>query len=374
MISWITDKTDLANGDLLDSSNDFVRARTQKGLTTFQRADSMWFHQDGSALNKEFTDLGFVHSISAKYGWDVFTHEEGLVQITGHAYHAWLSEALIEPFEKIVKKYKKEMPKRELKMELGSVHMLMKDRGSFYFMEIREQGVPLLPENYDPKAVEQYKRVITEFPSTSPAGRLCIMNGPPGGGKSYMVRALLHDLRESCMFVLVPPSMLTELSKPELIPTLIQQQLMPRNKNRPMILVLEDADSCLLKREKGQADVSALSTLLNFSDGIFGSALNLRIVATTNADSLSIDTAALREGRLLEHIQLSELDVKHCNGILKRLVPTAKYTYETKKCLNEIYTKARELGWTPPKIEVKVEETKKAPSIWDILDGNNEQT
>jgi hypothetical protein len=56
--------------------------------------------------------------------------------------------------------------------------------------------------------------------------------------------------------------------------------------NCPILFIIEDADDCLVPR--GSGNVSTISSLLNYTDGIFGSMLDLRIIATTNAEKMEI--------------------------------------------------------------------------------------
>jgi len=62
------------------------------------------------------------------------------------------------------------------------------------------------------------------------------------------------------------------------------------------ILVIEDAETTLMKRAGDNS--SAVSNLLNMSDGFPADFLNLCIICTFNTELENIDPALLRKGRL----------------------------------------------------------------------------
>lgn len=61
------------------------------------------------------------------------------------------------------------------------------------------------------------------------------------------------------------------------------------------VIVLEDCETLLEDRARGNSRISAL---LNLSDGILGDSLNLKFICTFNADLTRIDPALLRKGRM----------------------------------------------------------------------------
>ena len=134
----------------------------------------------------------------------------------------------------------------------------------------------------------------------------------------------------------------------------------------PSFLILEDADQCLVSRDKD--NIASVQSLLNLGDGILGSLLDLRIVATTNAHELHLDEAISRPGRLSKMLEVGPLDVTTARGVFTRLLPDHKLPDELihsfknidvksrdfKMSLAEAYSLARKYGWLPE--ERKVEE------------------
>jgi hypothetical protein len=174
----------------------------------------------------------------------------------------------------------------------------------------------LVPENYTPEVRAAFDTIFPALTASNPAGRITLVEGPPGTGKTRAVTALLAKLCNSARIVIVPSHMVAELSGPDLIGSLIGHA-------RPTILVLEDADQAMLSREAAsekdkELNTGALASLLNLSDGLVGGMCNFRIIATTNAKVQDIDPALLRPGRLLCRVHINNLDRATAGAIIDR--------------------------------------------------------
>ena len=196
----------------------------------------------------------------------------------------------------------------------------------------------LIRENYMPNVTEKFDYIVEELNKDEPRGRLILIEGCPGTGKTRMIRSLITTLAESSMCVLVPPSLLDDISGPEFTRCLLRNC----NGNTHITLILEDADDCLISREKNEAAKASLSALLNLSDGILGATLNLRIVATTNQELKAIDRAILRPGRLLKRVHVGPLSPERASAVYARLKPEDKTprVYEDNITLAEVYEDA----------------------------------
>ena len=182
-------------------------------------------------------------------------------------------------------------------------------------------GAPLVRDNYTDTALVQYDRAVRELNSSDPAGRVVILDGPTGTGKTHLVRALIHDVEDS-MFLVLPQGMVEHLVGPSMIPMLIDLRDNADNEPSRIVFVLEDADDALVPRDGG--NINLISALLNFGDGILGHALNIRVVATTNQPTDHIDPAIKRPGRMIAHLHLDALTLDHATRVLRRLNPQAQ--------------------------------------------------
>lgn len=189
-----------------------------------------------------------------------------------------------------------------------------KETYGFNVQSVGFAETPLVRGNYNREVVKKYDYVVKELNKELPSGRLVLLEGTPGTGKTRMVSALVTELMQNSMCIVVPPSLMDNLSGPDFTKCLINH-----SRGVYLTLILEDADDCLIAREQNAAAKSSLAALLNLSDGLLGAALNLRVVVTTNQTLKAIDKAVMRPGRLLSHIQVDRLEKAQAESVYQRL-------------------------------------------------------
>jgi hypothetical protein len=230
----------------------------------------------------------------------------------------------------------------------GHVFTMIAQSGRLALHSIGVGDIPLIADNYSAKVISDYKYAVHDLNTESPSGRIILLSGEPGTGKTHLIRAMLGEV-ENAMFVMVPPGMIKSLSGPEFLPVIISTKGMYEDIGA-IILILEDADDAITKR---MADnISSTQAILNLSDGILGSMLDLRIVATTNAKKPDIDPAITRAGRMSKHIDVGLLDAERASKVMKNLLPGNEKAIFDKRLLAKIslanvYAIARENGWKP---------------------------
>ncbi len=225
--------------------------------------------------------------------------------------------------------------------EAGLIFSLAKSMGGYSIRRLGAAGAPLERGNYNKQVLSAYDHVVADLASPSPCGRLTILSGSPGTGKTWLVRSLLSGVKTAA-FVVVPPQLVPELGSPDILPALTSAK---SEFNGPICLILEDADRVLVNRDKG--DMSAISSMLNLGDGILGAVLDIRILATTNAEKLDMDPATRRAGRLCRYIQVDPLEPVLASGVFERLV-RKPVSFQAPVSLAEVYSRAREAGWVAP--------------------------
>ena len=244
------------------------------------------------------------------------------------------SEPMGEDLQKLVSEWLEPIPAA---VKVPPVYGFSFERGQYMVREIGHLSDTFCEGNYTPEVSKKYGRVISELQKPEPAGRLVLVEGEPGTGKTRMIRALIGSLMENSKCIVVPPSLMDRLSGPEFTLCLIHQ----READKPLTLILEDADDCLIAREKNSAAKASLSALLNLSDGIMGATLDLRVIATTNQDLGDIDRAILRPGRLLERVHVGALSATQASEVFHRLSGGKTKTYEKDTVLAQVYEDAR---------------------------------
>lgn len=204
-------------------------------------------------------------------------------------------------------------------------------------LEIRNMGdgsSPLIKENYHPEVIEDVDYVISAFKKSPPAGRICILNGEPGTGKTHLVRSILTQL--DCVFLIVPSNMIDSLDKPEFMPLLLN---IKNEHEKPIVMIIEDGDVCLVPRKSD--NISTIAALLNLSDGILGSIIDIKMVISTNAEIRDMDQAIMRPGRLCKNITVGPLPYEQANKVYQRLMGDNDSKLPNRKhyTLAEIYDK-----------------------------------
>lgn len=226
------------------------------------------------------------------------------------------------------------------RVSAGSAYVLVTTSNGPELQSLGNTSVPLERDNYNPEVLADYDAVVSELRSLAPHGRLAILDGEPGTGKTFMLRGLLADVPDA-MFVVVPVNVLPELANPSMISALLQNRSR-RDQSIPTIFLVEDADDCLASRDSGNA--SAVSALLNLGDGILGASLDIRLVCTTNLRDDDLDEAVKRPGRLSRKMHVDALKPDVAAKLIKKLVgqdvPVRK-----PMTLAEVYVLAKDKGW-----------------------------
>ncbi|MCF8424463.1 MAG: AAA family ATPase [Bacteroidia bacterium] len=156
--------------------------------------------------------------------------------------------------------------------------------------------------NYNDDFEEIDTKIITRLNTPNDKG-LVLLHGKPGTGKTSYIRYLTKKVNKKMIFL--SPEVSQYISSPEFITILSEY---PNS-----IIIIEDAENVIKTRKSGGS--SAISNLLNLTDGLLADCLKIQLICSFNTDVSQIDKALLRKGRLIAMYEFKELKQQKASNL-----------------------------------------------------------
>lgn len=218
-------------------------------------------------------------------------------------YASTTDQDLLHRLEEILKSLVKERKENHQ----GNFSFITTLHGHFHLKEFRHIGDAVDIQDHYNQDFYPFEAKIVEKLQKKKSHGLVLLHGRPGTGKTTFIRHLASRLTKRMIYF--PPYMASHISSPELIDFLMDQE--------ESILVLEDADNVVSKRMGMES--SAISNLLNLSDGLLGQCLHIPVICTFNIVHTELDEALLRKGRLLGMYEFLPLQTETANRLARKL-------------------------------------------------------
>jgi energy-coupling factor transporter ATP-binding protein EcfA2 len=197
------------------------------------------------------------------------------------------------------------------KQESSKIHLYVKNRYDEYVFDPIDMKIPddiNIELNYGSKFVSVEKQIIERLNNDD--NGLYMFHGAPGAGKSTFLKYLTTKVNKD--FIYIPATMIESFVND---PTTFSSLLKKKNS----VLILEDAEKAIVKRMGDNYDSSAVTSLLNLSDGILGDVLRCPLVITYNCPKQDIDDALRRKGRLQVDYEFGPINIEDAKKLAKHL-------------------------------------------------------
>lgn len=187
--------------------------------------------------------------------------------------------------------------KKREKVKIREINLIVQNRNGMSLTDLEIKKTKLdIDLNYEDDFADVDKLIYKRLNTKNDKG-IVLLHGTPGTGKTTYLRHLIAKLKKRVMFV--PNNVAVNLTDPDFVNLLVE--------NPNSVLIIEDAEQVLQdRRESGH---SAVSNLLNISDGLLADCLNIQIICSFNTQLSNIDSALLRKGRLIARYEFSKLSI-----------------------------------------------------------------
>lgn len=208
--------------------------------------------------------------------------------------------------------------------EINKIHLLVQDSDvGLYTKELPMVNADLtfdLDLHYGEGSAKFHELNIKRI--TEQNKGIILLHGSPGTGKSYYIRRLIRDLSKCKKNILYMPNNMVDMigtpSFNNFLMDWVTDRFDDRDDKKPagILLVIEDAERVLIKREINQYGADGVANILNSSDGILNDFLNIQVLATFNSDIKMIDEAILRKKRALSIKEFKKLTKEQAQKVI----------------------------------------------------------
>jgi len=193
--------------------------------------------------------------------------------------------------------------------EKNNLYKISSNSSGFHLIKSKIKEVPdfNLERQYNDDFIKEDAK-IRKFIEDDDRSGLAILHGLKGAGKTTYIRNLITSFPNR-KFVFVPSGLIEILGQPSFASFLMGLY--------NHVIILEDCESAIRDRKSMDSQASAVSLLLNMSDGLLSDDLGIKFICTFNEDIKNIDEALMRKGRLVSKYEFKTLTLEKTNALLE---------------------------------------------------------
>jgi hypothetical protein len=203
------------------------------------------------------------------------------------------------------------------------IFVLAMEHGSFAAKEktIKDVGDMDLALHYGERFLPFHVELLERTQKVTKG--VTLFHGPPGTGKTHYIRYLIAALRGSGRSImLIPSGFASQLSDPSFLAFFLEWGSEQR---KGTVLLIEDAEEALESRG-GRS--TAVSNLLNLTDGLMNDLTKVSVIATVNVDIGKLDAAMTRNGRLAGIWHFTDLSPEEATALARHIEPDDRTSHD----------------------------------------------
>ncbi len=216
--------------------------------------------------------------------------------------HDAKQEDFVNDLTGIVAQFKERQKRRPLE-----INLIAQERGGLTLKAMEIKRTQLDIDLFYEDDFKEVDALIRKRLGKNQDKGIVLLHGLPGTGKTTYLRYLIGKIRKRVLFL--SPAIAGDLMNPEFIELLVD--------NPNTVVIIEDAENIIMDRKVRNS--SAVSNLLNISDGLLADFLNVQLICTFNSALTMVDSALLRKGRLIARYEFGKLSARKAQRLSNHL-------------------------------------------------------